>query len=126
LSKETKMTKLDDLIEEALSAEERTILSETRELGWFALGASQFRGKLGWVTWVIMIVQTAMFLAAVWCGWEFFAATDTLSALKWGLPAAVLVILATIMKTSLMPQLQAARILRELKRVELMIVHHKA
>lgn len=120
------MSRLDELIAEALSAEERGILRETEELGWFALGASQFRGKLGWVTWVIMIAQTAMFLAAVWCGWQFFIATDVLDALRWGLPASVLVILATIFKASLMPQLQADRILRELKRVELMIVHQKS
>lgn len=119
------MSKLDDLIAEALSDEERGILRETEELGWFALGARQFRGKLGWVTWVVMIVQATMFLLGLWCGWKFFAATDPLIALKWGLPAAVLVILATILKTSLMPQLQADRVLRELKRVELMIAHRK-
>ena len=117
------MSRLDDLIAEAMSAEEKAILRETEELGWFALGAKQFTGKLGWVTWVIMAVQTTMFIASVWCAIEFFSATDVLSALQWGLPAAVLVILATIMKTSLMPQLQADRVLRELKRVELMIAH---
>lgn len=117
------MSKLDRLIEDALSEQDREILNETRELGWFALGHSQFTGKLGWVTWVIMIVQVTMFVGAVWAGWRFFAADDVLTALKWGLPAATLVVLATIMKTSLMPQIQAARILRELKRVELMIAH---
>lgn len=117
------MNKLDRLIEEALSDEDKEMLRETRELGWFALGASQFSGKLGWVTWVIMSVQIAMFVAAVWTGLKFFAAEDVLTALKWGLPSATLAIVATIMKTSLMPQMQADRILRELKRVELMIAH---
>jgi len=56
------MEKLDKLIEEALLTEDREIFEETRELGWFALGVNQFRGKLGWVTWVIMLVQTTMFL----------------------------------------------------------------
>lgn len=120
------MSKIDQLIEEALSAEEKSILHQTEELGWFALGASQFSGKLGWVTWVIMIVQTVMFCAAVWCGWQFFNATEVLIALKWGFPSAVLAILATILKTSLMPQMQADRILRELKRVELLIAHQKS
>ena len=117
------MSKLDDLITEALSAEEKAVLDETKELGWFALGASQFTGKLGWVSWVVMIVQSVMFLTSVWCAIRFFGATDTLTALHWGLPAAVLVILATILKTSLMPQMQAERVLRELKRVELLIAH---
>ncbi|MEM6622697.1 MAG: DUF6768 family protein [Pseudomonadota bacterium] len=117
------MSKLDDLIAEALSAEEREILRETEELGWFALGARQFTGKLGWVSWVVMLVQAALFLGGVWCAIEFFAATEVLAALHWGLPGAVLIILATILKTSLMPQMQADRVLRELKRVELMIAH---
>ncbi|PWV97641.1 hypothetical protein DFR52_106164 [Hoeflea marina] len=119
------MSKLDQLIEEALSEQDETLLRETRELGWFELGASQFTGKLGWVSWVLMITQTALFVAAVWTGWHFFAAGDGLTALKWGLPSATLMIVATILKTSLMPQMQADRILRELKRVELMIAHRK-
>lgn len=117
------MTRLDDLIEEALSDEDKDILKDTRELGWFALGANQFRGKLGWVTWVIMAMQIVLVAASLWMGLKFFAATDALTALKWGLPAATLLIMAIIMKTSLMPQMQADRILRELKRVELMIAH---
>ena len=56
-------SKIDDLIREALEGEERGIISQTEELGYFALGLSQFRGKLGWVTWVIMVVQVVMFLA---------------------------------------------------------------
>lgn len=120
------MSRLDQLIAEAMSAEEREILRETEELGWFRLGRNQFSGKLAWVTWSMMIIQGALFLAGVWCAVEFFAATDVLIALKWGLPAAVLIIVATIIKTSLMPQLQADRVLRELKRVELMIVRKSA
>ncbi len=115
------MSKLDQLIEEVLSDQDKEMLRETRELGWFALGASQFSGKLGWVSWVLMITQTALFVAAVWTGWHFFTASDVLTAIKWGLPSATLMIVATILKTTMMPQMQADRILRELKRVELMI-----
>lgn len=115
------MDKLDRLIEEALAEEDRAILDQTEELGWFALGASQFRGKLGWVTWVVMAVQTTMFVLAVWAGYRFYIATEVLAALKWGLSAAVLALMATSLKLSLMPQLQADRILRELKRVELLL-----
>ena len=119
---ETENTRLDRLIEEALSAEDRRLFQSTRELGWFELGLSQFRGRLGWVTWVIMVVQVAMFLLAVWCGVNFFAATEVLPALKWGLSGATLAVMATQLKLSLMPQMQADRVIRELKRLELMLV----
>lgn len=120
------MNKLDRLIEEALQEQDRDILHQTEELGYFALGLKQFSGKLGWVTWVLMIVQTAMFVAAVWCGFQFFGAVETLPALKWGLSAATLALMAIQLKLSLMPQMQADRIIRELKRIELMVARQKS
>ena len=117
------MNRIDRLIEEALSEEDRAIAEATAERGWFALSLDQFRGKLGWVTWVVMIVQTIMFLAAVWCGIRFYGTTEVMPALKWGLTAAVLAVLATLLKTMLMPQMQAERILREMKRLELLLLN---
>lgn len=119
------MSKLDDLIKDALSAEEQDLLRQTEELGWFALGLRQFTGKLGWVTWVIMIVQAIMALVGAWCCWRFFQTTDVLVALKWGLSGATLLILSLVLKTSIMPQMQADRVMRELKRVELLIARQR-
>ncbi len=120
------MDKLDDMIREALEGEDREIYDQTREYGYFALGLSQFRGKLGWVTWVIMIVQTTMFFLGLWCAVHFFQAQDVLVAVKWGIPMAMLWIIGTNLKLSLMPQMQADRVLRELKRVELMLASERA
>lgn len=115
------MDKLDKLIEQSLTDEDRQIMADTAELGYFELGMNQFRGKLGWVTWVVMIVQTTMFVIGVWCAVHFFAAADVILALKWGLSSAVLMLAATTLKMSIMPQMQADGILRELKRVELLL-----
>jgi len=117
------MPSIDDLIKEALSDQEAEIMKSTEELGYFALAVGMFTGRLGWVSWVIMLVQTAMFFIGAWAAWQFFLAEETLAALKWGLSAAVVLIMATQMKMSFMPQLQADRVLRELKRVELLILH---
>ena len=51
---------------------------------------------------------------AAWAGWRFFTAETALSALHWGLPAAVLVLAALIVKLGMMPELQANRLMREL------------
>ncbi|MDH5798906.1 MAG: hypothetical protein OEZ19_10095, partial [Paracoccaceae bacterium] len=88
------MSKLDDLIREALEGEDREMLADTEELGYFALGLSQFTGKHGWVTWVIMVVQTVMFLIGAWCAVRFFQSTEVLEAVKWGISGAVLWIAA--------------------------------
>jgi len=119
------MSKLDELIEEALREEDREIIEATSEQGWFQLGLSQFSGKLGWVTWVIMITQAILFLAGVWCAIYFFNTTDLLSAVKWGFSGAVLILMATQLKLSLMPKMQADRVLREMKRLELLLARHR-
>ncbi|MEP3047545.1 MAG: DUF6768 family protein [Roseibium sp.] len=116
------MDKLDKLIEDAMKGEDRALLKDTGELGYFALGLKQFTGKLGWVTWVIMIMQGGMFLIGLWCLFGLFQATDVLAAVKWGISSAILIIAATVLKLSLMPQMQADRVLRELKRVELLLL----
>lgn len=117
------MSNIDKLIQEALSAEEKEILADTGELGWFALGRGQFTGKLGWVSWVIMITQGIMLVVGVWCAIRFYGSTDVITALHWGLPSVVLILMAGQMKLSFMPQIQADRVLHELKRVELLILH---
>lgn len=117
------MPSIDELIKAALTEQESEIIKSTEELGYFSLAIGLFRGKLGWVSWVIMLVQGAMFIVGVWAAWRFFASAEMLAALKWGLSAAVLILMAGMLKMSLMPHIQAERVLRELKRVELLILH---
>jgi hypothetical protein len=113
------MDELDRRIAEALADDDLGLPGDAREPGFFALAFSTMRGPQGWVTWVLMVVQTVMFLAAVWAGWNFFAATDVLPAIKWGLSAATLAILATQLKLALVPQMQANRVILALRRLEL-------
>ncbi|WP_298297525.1 DUF6768 family protein [uncultured Litoreibacter sp.] len=116
-------TRLDDLIKAALTGQDKDILKETEELGYLALGLSQFDGKLGWVTWVIMVVQAVLFIVGVCCAVQLFAAVDVLAAVKWGISSAVLMIMAVQLKLSLAPQMQADRVIREVKRLELLLVN---
>jgi hypothetical protein len=115
------MDKLDEMIREALEGEDRAILAQTEELGFFPLIFSQFRGKLGWVAWLLTLVQTTMFLAGLWCAVRFFGTAEVIPALRWGLATTVLWVLATNIKLSMMPQIQADRVIRELKRIEQML-----
>ncbi len=120
------MPSIDDLIKEALTEQDSEIIKSTEELGFFPLTMGIFRGRLGWVSWVIMLMQGALFVAGVWAAWRFFGAGEVLPTLKWGISAAVLLLMAGMLKFSLMPQIQADRVLRELKRVELLILHRAA
>lgn len=114
------MQDIDRMIEEALEGEEQTLFRETaREPGFFEQAFGLLGGPNGWVNVIMMVVQAALFIAGIWAGWRFFEAETALSALHWGLPAAVLVLAALIVKTAMMPQLQANRLMRELKRQQL-------
>lgn len=116
------MRDVDELIDEALDAEERELLNRIgEEPGWFSQAFSIFTGRIGWVHIVTMIVQTVLFLVGVWTAWHFFNAGDALTALRWGLPATALILSALMMKLALMPAIHANRLLRELKRIELQL-----
>ena len=124
-NKYEKMQKPDQMIDAALSRQDQDILDGTEALGWFALRLNQFKGKLGWVTWIVMIVQVVMFFAVAHFGIKFVNAPEVLAAVKNGIGAAVLLLMATQLKFSLMPQMQADRVIREVKRLQLLIASHE-
>jgi hypothetical protein len=114
------MQDIDRMIEEALDGEEQALFRDTaREPGFFEQAFGLLGGPNGWVNVVMMVVQAALFIAGLWAGWRFFEAETPLSALHWGLPAAVLVLASLIVKTAMMPEMQANRLMRELKRLQL-------
>ena len=121
------MRDLDRLIDEALDEEEREVLRRIGgEPGFFAQALGVFGGPTGWVNVILMIVQGVAFLAGVWTAWHFFQAADPVAQLRWGLPSAVLLIMAAILKMALLPRRDTNLVIRELKRIELRIAHRKA
>lgn len=108
-------------LDEMLSAEEQALLRQIGDdPGHIDQALSLFRGRAGWVSAVVLAIQAVMFIAGVWSGWRFFAAQDALTALHWGLPSAVLLIMALMLKLALWPAMHTHRLLRAMKRVELM------
>lgn len=118
---------LDRMIDRALEEERRAPDSVFgREPGQFEVSLSLFRGKRAWANWVMYLMQIAMFVAGVWFAWRFFAADDALSALKAGLPAAVLLIGGLVTKSALGPFMVENRLLLELRRLELRVERLRA
>lgn len=117
------MRDLDASIDAALDAEERELLRGIgEEPGYFAQALGVFGGRTGWVNMILMVVQSALFIAGAWAAWRFFQADDALSALRWGLPSAVALLMALIIKLALWPVIQTNRLLREIKKLELLAV----
>jgi hypothetical protein len=55
---------------------------------------------------------------------QFFGASDLLLAVKYGISGAVLLLMSLIMKMSLWLQMQADRVIREVKRLQLLLASH--
>lgn len=115
------MQDIDRMIDEALDAEERELLRTLDEPGFFSQAFGVFGGPGGWANIVMMVAQAVLFIGGVIAAWSFFQADDAVSQLRWGLPAAVLLILATMIKMALIPRMESNRVLREVKRVELQV-----
>lgn len=110
------------MIDEALIAEERDLLRRIgEEPAYFAQLGDAFTGRLGWVNGVMMLAQALLFLAGIYGAIQFFAADDPLTAIRWGIPAAVLVLMSLMIKLAIWPTIQTNRVLREFKRLELML-----
>lgn len=117
------MKDIDRLIDQAIDEEERELLHRIgEEPGFFDQALGLFGGRTGWVNLVLTAVQTALFLAGVWTAWMFFEAGDPVSQLRWGLPAAVLLLVSLMLKMALWPVMRTNQVLRELKIVQLQLV----
>ena len=116
------MQDLDKMIEEALGEEESEVLRRIGgEPGFVERAMGMFGYGVEWIVRFMLFAQTVMFLAGAWAAWNFFAADDAVLQLRWGLPAAVLLVTSLIVKLAVAPAIYHNRVMRELKRIELQI-----
>lgn len=121
------MSDIDRLIEETLDHEDadlRRALGE--EPGFIASAFGMLRGPGAWPRQAMFAAQTVMFFVSVWFAWAFFQAETVLEALRWGLPSAVLMLGALVVKTSMAAFLTEHRLLMEIRRLELRIERLRA
>lgn len=120
------MSKIDDLINEALSAEDEALLKRyANEPGYFRQAFSLFSGRLGWTMWLVGIVQFVLLLGAVYTFSRMFAVTDMMIALRWGVGTVVLVQMSTFFRSFMGMHFEANRVLREVQRLELRMLRNE-
>ncbi|WP_339742826.1 DUF6768 family protein [uncultured Maricaulis sp.] len=118
---------LDAMIAEALDAEDRQLLDQFgQEPGYFSQAFGLFGGRLGWVMWLVYIVNMAAAGLALWAAWHLFTASDTLVAIRWGVATLAAMQVGLFMKGFMGEQLQHNRVIREVKRLELQLVRSQA
>lgn len=115
------MNKIDDLIGRALTEEDRALLASHSEPGYLAQAFGLFRGPLAWVMWLVNVASGVAFFAGAYAIWQMFGTSDPLVAVKWGVASLFLFQVTTLYKTFMGNRMEANRLLRELKRVELQL-----
>ena len=115
------MKNVDELIGRALSQEDLDLLSRHAEPGYFGQASGLFRGPLAWVMWLVYVVGFVAFLGAAFALWQMVAAAEVLSAVKWGVGALLLFQFTMLAKGFMGSHMEANRVMRELKRVELQV-----
>lgn len=110
-------------IDAAIAAEEDALLrSFGEEPPYMKQLLGIFSGKTGWVSLVMMAAQLILFGFGAWAALQFFAADEPLTALKWGLPAAVLLIMSLMIKLALWPVIHANRLIEQIHKLELTVL----
>lgn len=112
---------VDDLIRDALETEEQALFENEPEPGYFKQAIGLFRGPLGWVIWLVYVWQILTGAGAVYALWRLFGASDPVMAVKWGVAAILLALFAVTVKNFMGAHLEANRVLREIKRIELRV-----
>ncbi len=117
------MNDFNQAFDRQLDAEERELLRRIGDdRGHVEQALSLFAGRAGWVSTVLLMAQAVLFAAGLWTGWNFLQAGDALTAIHWGLPSAVLLLMSLMLKLALWPVMQANRVILAIKRLELLIV----
>ena len=115
------MDDLDRKIEEALSVDDRQLLSDFQELGLLGQFRSVFQGKLGWVSIGSMIFGTIIQIIFFYAAWKFFTIAEIESRIFWGAIGWFTAMMVAFMKVWFWMRMETNRVLREVKRLELQI-----
>jgi len=119
----TGQQEVDDLIREALRAEDAEALRALGEPGLPDMVTEVFRGRNRWVGATMTANLLAVTVFAVVCAVKFFGTDSPVLMVRWGAGFFFCVIVAVGCKLWYWMQLDRLAISREIKRVELILAH---
>jgi prolipoprotein diacylglyceryltransferase len=119
----TSKSDVDELIREALKAEDVADLEQLREPGMPDMAIGVFRGRLRWYGALFLVIVLVFAVLAAFCGAQFLAAKEALPAVRWGVEFFVCLIVVLSGKVWYWMQMERYAMTREIKRVELLVAH---
>lgn len=118
----TEREKIDELIKESLSQEEAKFYDELEEKNIIGKLGGVYRGKMGWLAITMNIVHLLIFGLFVYCLVQFFNTEETNMLIKWASAGFLCMIFMGMLKLYIWMQMDKNDILRELKRLELLLL----
>jgi hypothetical protein len=109
------------MIEAALGAEDRALFARFGDEGLLGEVGGLFAGKMGWWVALTSLIQLLLFAGAVYAAMQCLTLGDPVSVIRWGIAAAVLFMAISIIKIMHWQQMQANRVIREVKRLHLQL-----
>jgi len=119
------MSKLDKMIEDALSAEDRSLFAHYGERGLVGEIGGLFSGKMGWWNALTVVIQVILFAGAFYAATKFIAIDDLPAMIRWGALSGLLMLAVSVIKLMHWEEMQANRVIREIKRLQLQIARAK-
>jgi hypothetical protein len=81
-----------------------------------------FRGRHRWMYAVVVMISVGLFAIGLWASFRFYQADVVREQLLWGALALLTLLMISFMKVWFWLEMHTNRILREVKRVELLFV----
>ncbi len=116
-----KNEEIDQLIKEALSADEKELFDSYDEQNLLEMIGGLFDGKLKWLNTLTIIVQVVVFGFCVYFAYRFFTTSETAELIKFGIGIIVTMISITYIKIFHLMEMNKNATIREMKRVELQL-----
>ena len=121
----THMDDIDKLIKETLTQQEAKFYDELEEQNVFQMLGGFFQGKNRWIMFMMNIMTLIFFGLFVYCLIQFFNTDLTNELVKWGLGCIVFLLGVSMLKVFAWMQMDKNAILREMKRLEILISSSK-
>jgi len=120
------MSLLDTRIAELLSESDAHLLRASQPHGLAGLISAMLQGRLRRFVLIVGALQLVLAVVAIWAALRCIGASDALVAAKAGALAVGAGLAALQLLTSFVPHLQAERLIRRLKRVEILLAAPEA
>lgn len=114
---------IDEMIKTALSKEEAAFYEDLKEQSPFEMIGGLFEGKMKWWTIGNVLVSLTFIGLSVFCLLKVLEVENTNSLIRWSLGLIGSMSVPTMLKLWNWNQMQRNSILREIKRLQLLIAH---